>query len=363
MANQSNISNMAQQDEGFTLDAQTKVTLFSILLVWSLLGNVLVIAVVFANRNLRTNFNHLIVNMAVSDLFIPLLILPMKIVEETNGPEWLVDGILGEALCKLCYFLSDISPAVSIFSLVIITVNRFVSIAYPIKIRKLRGRMSWILLVLTWLASMALLSPYFYTFHLIKDKGINHCVSQWSPAFDDLAARTIFIAIIIVVAFLLPLIAIVVLYSLMLYQLKKHSKNVVHMLNNRQLLSRQRRNKHIFYICIVIITSFVCLVGPFFGFMFVLNFVWRWNYEGETEHFNTILFIVQYLAYLNTAINPCIYFAFLKDYQQGLRRLLKGTSKRRSSYISVSTRGRVPTKVSLALECSLGKDHNRNASV
>ncbi|XP_031549541.1 neuropeptide FF receptor 2-like [Actinia tenebrosa] len=363
MANISNISKISvhQKPEAFTFSAQTKVMLFSILLVWSLLGNVLVIAIVILNKNLRTNFNCLIVNMAVSDLFIPLLILPLKIVQETNGPDWLVDGPLGEALCKLVYFLTDISPLVSILSLVIITVNRFVSITYPMKIGVLRGKTSWVLLAFTWIAPMALLSPYFYTFRLLKKNGITHCISLWTPAFDDLAARTIFITVVIVVAFLVPLTAILILYSLMLYQLKKSSDKVIHMLNNRQLLFRQRRNKQIFYFCIAIIASFICFLGPFFCFMFVLNFVWRWDFKGKVVKIRTILFVVQFLAHLNPAINPCIYFLFLKDYRKGLRRLLVD-SKRKPT--SILLRRRKSTKISTLLEYfPLGKVRNKSTSV
>lgn len=351
MANNSNISvnvssQQRQEEETFT---HTKVTLFSILLVWSLLGNVLVIAVVIGNRHLRTNFNCLIVNMAVSDLFIPLLILPLMIVKELNGQKWLVDGNVGEALCKLCYFLSDITPAVSIFSLVIITVNRFVSITYPMKIVKLRGKTSSVLLACTWIASMALFSPYFYTFRLVKDSsGTTYCKQQWSPDFDDdRAARTIFIAVVIVTVFLVPLITIIVLYSLMLYHLRKTSERVNHMLNNRQLLSRQRRNKHITYICIVIIASFICFVGPFFCVMFVINFVWRWDRKKIIES-NTAIFVVQLLAYFNTAINPCIYFAFLRDYRKGLKRLLRALI-RKSNTIQLK-RPRISAKFSTLLE-------------
>jgi len=117
--------------------SETKLVLYSVLLVFSLLGNILVIAVVFYNENLRSDFNYLIVNMAISDLFIPLLAIPQRI-SEVSGllrpNEWLIGGVGGAFLCKLSYFSSDFAPAVSIFSLVVIAASRFVAIVYPFNV-------------------------------------------------------------------------------------------------------------------------------------------------------------------------------------------------------------------------------------
>ncbi|XP_031549539.1 cholecystokinin receptor-like, partial [Actinia tenebrosa] len=218
------------QDERMADD--TKVVLYSILLVWSLIGNVLVIAVVFSN-DIKTIFNGLIVNMAVSDLFVPLLALPLKIVESSRGRynEWLVEGPLGETLCKLCYFFIDISPAVSVFSLIIIAVNRFVAIVFPSSLKRWSGKIQRVLLMFTWVFSMALLSPYFYTFRLKHINGLTYCLSTWSPAFEDIPARTLFISILIVAVFLIPFLTITVLYVMMLKKLIQHSKTVENSFN------------------------------------------------------------------------------------------------------------------------------------
>lgn len=60
--------------------------LLTLLIVWTLLGNVLVCAAIVRNRHLRARVtNVFIVSLAVSDLFVALLVMPWKAVAEVAG--------------------------------------------------------------------------------------------------------------------------------------------------------------------------------------------------------------------------------------------------------------------------------------
>jgi hypothetical protein len=249
--------------------------------VWSLLGNILIIAVVLCgNEQLKTNFNFLIVNMAISDLVIPLLALPVTIFDVMSS-EWLLDGPLGNALCKVSHFFTDISPVVSALSLVIIAAERFVIIGFPMKKTFFTNKRISLLIAFTWITAMAVFSPYFYIFRLVNEKGLNRCL----PVFDDNSARAIFSCSVAVISFVIPLAAIILIYTAMLYKLGKVSRKAARMLNNEQMLSRQRRNNKIFYMSIAIIVVFVVLWGPFFCFLLCTEFrlaleLWRRSKNG-----------------------------------------------------------------------------------
>ena len=62
---------------------------------------------------MRKPINFLIVNMAMFDLLFSIFIIPVDI-QKLYIDSWLIGGSLGQALCKLTYFLSDVSFAVSI---------------------------------------------------------------------------------------------------------------------------------------------------------------------------------------------------------------------------------------------------------
>jgi phosphoglycerol transferase MdoB-like AlkP superfamily enzyme len=260
--------------------------------------------------------------MTISDLVVPLLALPLRLIQELSPRpgEWLVDGSLGNALCKLCFFITDISPAVSVLSLVAISVNRFIVTTFPIRRQIYSYRTNKILIASIWFTAMAFFSPYFYTFRLRTTNGYAECVYLWSPAFDDLSAHTIYTSIDIVSFFIIPFIVIIFLYAFIMRKLHKNSVDMADMLNHDQLISRRRKNKQIILMSLVIIIVFGLLWGPYYMFFLVINCVWRWDIPSEVlSYIGMIAFVVQYLGFLNSAVNPCIYFVFLKNYRNGLK--------------------------------------------
>lgn len=314
------MNSSSEEDFSKEVVVYTKIVLYCVILVWSFCGNVLVIAVIFKNNCLRTNFNYLIVNMAVSDLAIPCLAIPLKIADSVlRSGEWLIDGDLGQFLCKTCYFVSDVSNAVSGFSLVIIAVNRFLAIAFPMRSR-LSKRRTLKLIAATWILALLLLSPHLYTFRLEKNAEWTMCVSRWSPAFDDVTAEIIFIAILTAFVFIIPCLTNTILYAVMLCKLRQNSTNMITMLNNQQYKRRQRKDKNIFIMTVVIMFLYLILWGPFFITLIILSFFVHQNND-NVYTIQTAIVTVQFLGYLNSAVNPCIYFYFLKNLRQGLKRL------------------------------------------
>ena len=142
---------------------------YFVILILSLIGNGCILLVIYKNKNLRRNINFFVLNMAVSDLFNPLTIMPVHLVMIISGsPSWRVDNpwILGNILCKLCYFLPDVSLTVSIESLLLISVDRFIAVVFPLKARHFSTKVHLICIGCTWIIAIAVHAPYFYTFRL-----------------------------------------------------------------------------------------------------------------------------------------------------------------------------------------------------
>ena len=100
-----------------------KTVAYTPIAVLALAGNSL-IGIVRKTPTLRKPMNPLIVNMAMSDLFYPIFLLPVRLAELHVG-SCLIGGALGQALGKLHVFLVDVSSLVSIQSLILITVDGF----------------------------------------------------------------------------------------------------------------------------------------------------------------------------------------------------------------------------------------------
>ena len=148
------------------------VLAYFIILLVSLVGNSLVILVFYKNKQLRRSINYYVLNMAVSGLFTPLTIMPVHIVHIISGSTaFMVDTtlVLGNILCKLCYFLPDVSLMVSIQSLLLISVDRFIAVVFPLQIKLISSKVRFICISCTWIVAIAVHAPYFYTFKLIPD--------------------------------------------------------------------------------------------------------------------------------------------------------------------------------------------------
>jgi len=169
---------------------------------------------------------------------------------------------------------------------------------------------------------MALLSPYLAVFGLKDAKNGTEvvCTLIWK----DNSSRIIHFSFLCFGTYFIPFFAITVMYTVTIGTLYKRSRDVVQLFSDEQVRSRQRRNDQIFRLSIVIVLSCAVCLGPIFCYLMVITFTWKSNIKSiGKETFDYIFFIVRYFGYLNSVVNPCIYFVFIKTYRQGLKRLLR----------------------------------------
>ena len=85
----------------------------SIFLV-ALAGNTLIGIIVYKKKTMRKPINFLIVSMAMSDVLYPIFLIPLLIRGLFIKDSWLIGAPLGQALCKLVFFLINVPGLVSI---------------------------------------------------------------------------------------------------------------------------------------------------------------------------------------------------------------------------------------------------------
>ena len=104
----------------------------------------------------------------------------------------IVDGIVGLSLCKLAYFFQDISVAVSILNLVVIAIDRYRGIVFPLRPAIITPKRCKVLIPLVWIISIELHSSYLYIFRLLSTNNTTFCIFDWEPALGSSKnARTI----------------------------------------------------------------------------------------------------------------------------------------------------------------------------
>ena len=110
---------------------------YCLFIIVSLAANSLIVMIVYKTPNLRKPINYFIANMASSDLLYPIFVLPWNL-SSLHTNSFPIGGKLGQASCKLLPFLRNVSIVVSTQNLILIAVDRFGVILYPIIVIKLK---------------------------------------------------------------------------------------------------------------------------------------------------------------------------------------------------------------------------------
>ena len=103
-----------------------------ILFIIALFGNLLVIYLVISRPHMRTSVNNLFANMAAADLLQAVFIVPDNVKFLYINTSWF-SGAVGTALCKSVNFLYAISIAVSIITLLFVSVDQFLRCPVPME--------------------------------------------------------------------------------------------------------------------------------------------------------------------------------------------------------------------------------------
>ena len=293
------------------------VTLCLIIIV-SLAANSLIVIIVYKTPNLRKPINYFIANMASSDLLVPIFKIPWTLLLlHTNST--LIGGPLGKAFCKLVPFFVRVSFKVSIQNLVLIAVDRFGAVVFPLRSPLIRSKLCPFFILATWIVAVAVSSPYLFAFETVESPEGNQCHLDWEKAFGESSSHASFLLAKHILFIYIPLLFLVILYSIIFIKLKTQAHPGERSTNNQQ--QRQRRNRNVLQMSIVIVTVFVLCWLP--GVTTILIIL----YQDSSTHFSCSFWIyLEVTFYINTAyfaINPVVCFMFSSNYRKALKRLIK----------------------------------------
>ena len=303
----------------------------SLILVVSLVGNSLIVLIVYKTPTLRKPINMLIANMAMSDLLYPIFFVPARLAEWHAG-SWLIGGTLGQALCKIHIFLVDVSSLVSIQSLVLITVDRFVAVVVPLRSPLLSRKRCLFFIAASWIVAMAVHSPYLVAYKLGKYPERLMCEDLWQEAFGGNTYPNYILAGAIVF-FYIPFVLLVILYSNILIKLKNQVHPGEQSANAEQ--QRTRRNRNVLKMAItIVVVFFICWI-PFISNAIIDNFSAPDSLIFSSCSFHIYRTVTFFMAFANCAINPIICLTLNSNYRQAFKRLVSCCAARMQWKINV----------------------------
>ncbi|XP_052775277.1 RYamide receptor-like [Mya arenaria] len=130
------------------------ITMYSIIICLSVFGNSIVCYIVFSSRKMRTVMNFFIVSLAMSDILMAVLCIPLTFIANLVINSW----PFGETMCPIVSFIQVVTVFMSSFTLVAISLDRYWAIVHPLR-QKMTKQQACIVISVIWLLSVAIPLP------------------------------------------------------------------------------------------------------------------------------------------------------------------------------------------------------------
>uniref|UniRef100_A0A8C8RRU0 Pyroglutamylated RF-amide peptide receptor n=1 Tax=Pelusios castaneus TaxID=367368 RepID=A0A8C8RRU0_9SAUR len=299
------------------------LALYIIIFVLALLGNSLVVYIVLRRKAMRTATNIFICSLACSDLLVTFFCIPFTLLQNVSS-EWLG----GPFVCKMVPFIQTTAVVASTLTMTCIAVERYQGIVHPLKMkRQYTNKRAYKMLGFVWTIAVIVGSPMLYvqTLEVKYDflYNLHHvcCLESWH-SIDLRQAYAIFI---LVALFLVPLTAMLLLYSRIGYELwiKKRigDSSVLNTLSHHEMAKITRKKKRAVMMMVIVVLFFAACWAPFH----VVHMLFEYNNLEESYDDVTvkiIFAIVQAVGFFNSFNNPVVYTFMNENFKKSFVAIL-----------------------------------------
>ena len=329
-----NATFFAAVDDEYDAEPLWRITttgfLLCLVILFTLVGNGLVVIAVASTRRLRSSVtNYFVVSLAVADLTVAVLVMPYAVMYELYG-RWTFGWVF-------CYFWisCDVTCCTaSILHLCVISLDRYLAVTEPLTYRsRMTRRRALMAVAAVWTCSSAIsFVPVYAGWFVETSAGGND--EQSMHLYEDGPACGLFVNRVYAVissttSFYLPLVVMLIVYAKIyrvarrqaaeIYEVERSLRAVEKSLTGR-LKKRSRR--------VVSDTKAVKTLGTLMGLFcaswlpfFILYVVKPFcavtcRVPAEVE------MAVTWLGYCNSFINPCVYAFLNRDFRSAFGRVL-----------------------------------------
>lgn len=312
-------------------------TVFLVLIMLAtVFGNVLVITAVYLFHRLRRMTNFFIISLAVSDLFVALGHLPLRIDQSVHNNNWCFDKAPGVVTtCAYWVVMDTVFSSASICNLVVISIDRFLAITKPFEYqRRMTKKVGFSLIAFVWVYAMLWGALSLIDWSGDSTPGNPHIKVAWSLSGERNCGKQdkIYYAVAMAVALFLPLLIVIITYSCVFRVAFTQAKAVASLdptKGKRHILRELKATKTI---AIVIGVFIVCWLPTFI--LIVMSLWCTKCFEpfitNRALSYAIRITFLYVLPVMNSSLNPLIYTLFNKEFRSAFSRMLcrnRGTSR------------------------------------
>ncbi|XP_068234188.1 tachykinin-like peptides receptor 86C [Palaemon carinicauda] len=292
------------------------VTAFGFMILGACVGNIVVIRIVLGNQRMRTTTNYFLVNLSVADLFMTLFNCVFNFVFMLKS-HW----AFGSVYCTISQFIAHVSLAASVFTLAVISFDRFLNVMRPLKPRMSKC-VCRILLTVIWVVAASIAAPilpYATTIHTMRGER-TICVIRWP---DGLAPRShidyVYNVVILAVTYVVPMTAMIICYAVIGCKLCDPAVAKT----SRQTDNFKSKRKVVQMLALLVGLFALCWL-PYHVYFIVVHHHPKLSTRPYVQHMYLAFY---WLAMSNAMFNPIIYYLLNARFRYFFWQLLTGAKE------------------------------------
>ncbi|XP_025757641.1 neurotensin receptor type 1 isoform X1 [Oreochromis niloticus] len=287
------------------------------------LGNSITIYTLITRKtlqNLQSTVHYHLASLAVSDLLILILSMPIELY---NFIWFHYPWVFGDAVCRGYYFLRDSCSYATALNIASLSVERYMAICHPFKAKSIMSRSRTKKLISAmWLASFALATPMPFIMGQGMRNGEKICTTVVSPV----TVKTV-LQVNAFLSFVIPMVAISVLNGVIANQLLRMFREAEQdnrvcmiganptMLNCTVESNRAQSLRHGVLVLRAVVIAFVVCWLPYHARRLMFCYVTEWSDE-LYDFYHYFYMLTNVLFYVSSAINPVLYNLVSATYRQ-----------------------------------------------
>ncbi|XP_065142227.1 neurotensin receptor type 1 isoform X2 [Paramisgurnus dabryanus] len=317
---------LPEEDLDVNTDIYSKVlvtVIYVLLFAVGCLGNSITLYTLVTKKslqNLQSTVHYHLASLAVSDLLILVLCMPIELYNFiwVHHP-W----AFGEAVCKGYYFLRDGCSYATAFNIASLSVERFMAICHPFKAKSImsRSRTKKMISVM-WLASFVLATPMLFTMgqRVVENEVICTTIVSSITAKTVLQVNA-FLSFVVPMALISALNGVIASQLLRMFRESAQDNRICIIGGNATMLSvavepnRAQSLRHGVMVLRAVVIAFVVCWLPYHARRLMYCYVTEWTHA-LYDFYHYFYMVTNVLFYVSSAINPILYNLVSSNYRQ-----------------------------------------------